>query len=173
MRMSWLKGACAATALAVAFSATAVHSNAPMRQVEVRLTDHKPGIADFKQLTVGLKGISIHSRGAPRKTGWLDLIDQVPPVDIVPLKDGKFEKLGTSRIPAGRYDAIRINFSMLNGELHSGSRPALSARDTTVAVGVDIRDAGATILLDLFAENQTDHAPNRYVIKVKEVLIGR
>lgn len=145
-----------------------------MRQIELRITDHKPGIADFKNLSVGLAAISIHTKGAARKEGWQELLKSSAPVDIVPLKDGKFEVLGSIEIPALRYDAVRIKFSQLHGELHSGLNPKLSARDTIVATRVDLRVKGdTTLLVDLFAENQSDHVPNKYVIKVKEVRVGR
>lgn len=174
MRAWWFKGLLASISLGI-LSATAVAAlSVPMRQVELRVTDHKLGIADFKSLSVRLAKISIHTKGATRKEGWLDLLNRSAPVDIVPLKDGKFEKLGMSVIPARRYDALRVKFAELNGELHSGSAPMLLSRDTTVATRLDLRKAGrATILVDLFAENQSDHAPNRYIIKVKAVRISR
>lgn len=150
-----------------------VSSNTPMRQVEIRVTDHQPGIADFKRLHVGFKLLAVHRKGASRKKGWIELIGPTEPVDIVPLKNGIFETLGTRMLPAGRYDALRIRFLPAEGELHRGKTPPLVMHDTVVATNLDLRTQdNVPILVDLYAENLTDHEPKTYAIKVKEVRVG-
>jgi len=148
-------------------------SNVPMRVVEIRVTDHKPGIDDFKWLNVGFRSLAVHRKGASRKTGWIDLIGATAPVDIVPLKDGRFEILGTRALPAGRYDALRVQFLPPEGELHKGKTPPLVVTDTIVAIDLDLRTkSDIPILVDLYAENLTDHKPESYAVKVKEVRVG-
>lgn len=150
-----------------------VSSNAPMRVVEIRLTDHRPGIDDFKWLNVGFKSLAVHRKGVSRKTGWIDLIGPTTPVDIVPLKDGRFKVLGTRDLPAGRYDALRVQFLPPEGELHVGKTPPLVVKDTIVAINLDLRtQSDVPILVDLYAENLTDHTPKTYSVKVKEVRVG-
>ncbi|MGI9381910.1 MAG: DUF4382 domain-containing protein [Methyloligellaceae bacterium] len=160
-------------AMGLAVAIGPMRAEIPLRQLEVRVTDHKPGIADFKRLTVSLSRVAIHPKGAPRTSGWIVLVENTAPVDIVPLKDGRWEKLGSKMIPTGRYDAIRIQFAETEGLLHGGKRPTLLTRDTTVAANIDLSAPGPqSIVIDLFAENQTDHAPLRYAVKVKEVRPG-
>jgi hypothetical protein len=56
--------------------------------VEVRVTDHRAGIGDFRAFWVELAAVSLHARGLPRRQGWVDVLQHAPLVDIVPLKDG-------------------------------------------------------------------------------------
>lgn len=164
---------CVAVLLALTL-ATPPQAGTPVSEVEIRITDHAPGIADFSELKVGLKSLSLHARGQPRNAGWHELVRELQPVDIVPLKNGRYEARGTARLPAGRYDAVRIRFASLQGALRSGEAPVLSARDTTVAANVELRASSRTpLVIDLYAENQTDHEPLRYVVKVKDVRVGQ
>lgn len=164
---------CAWVLIGAVGTANVALADAPLRAVEVRITDHAPGIADFKSLNVQLEGISIHRKRSARREGWVNLVGRSDAIDIVPLKDGRYVSIGTTMLPAGRYDALRIRFATLGGELHSGKPPDLSADDATVAIKVDLRENDHTpIVVDLYAESQTDHAPERYVVKVKDVRIG-
>lgn len=173
MRSVWPSIMSALAVASIAGFVSVASSATPMSEVELRITDHKPGIADFKRLAVGLKTLSLHKKGSPRTQGWVELASETPPVDIVPLKDGRYQVIGTVRVPASVYDALRIRFSEPTGELHSGGLPAMAAQDTTIAAAVTLRNAVRTsILIDLYAENQTDHTPKSYVVKVKDVRIG-
>lgn len=147
-----------------------VSADSTTRTIELRLTDHKPGIADFKELNVSLASISVHPAEAPRSEGWLELIAKTPLIDIVPLKDGRYTVLGTVEVPAKRFDAVRIIFSELTSELLSGDDVSVSWRDTTVAKDVDMHgNAHLSLVIDLYAENQTEHVSGGYVVKLKEI----
>jgi len=157
------------TMLAGALLATA-WAGAGSGQVEFRVTDHAPAIEQFRSLSVVLRRVEIHRADSARREGWLELVSGSPAIDIVPLKDGVTRSLGTHRVPAGRYDAVRVRFAELGGELESGARPPIEARDTVVAIELDVPvRQRVVLLLDLYAEDQTEHEPPRYVVKVREV----
>ena len=140
------------------------------RTIELRITDHKPGIADFKELNVSLASISIHPANAPRGDGWIELSGKTALIDIVPLKDGIYMTLGTVEIPAQRFDAVRIKFSELKSELLNGNDVSVTWRDTTIAHDIDMqKHMHLSLLVDLYAEDQTEHPSGSYVVKVREI----
>ncbi len=143
-----------------------------LKPLELRITDHQAGIEEFKRLGVSLESVEIHRKGSPRKQGWTTLIGNVPCVDIVPLKNGLYTSISTAQIPVAQYDAIRVRFQHLDGVLHSGQNPDLTAESTTVLVPIDMLSLiSPALVLDLYVESQTDHAPNKYVVKVKEIRV--
>lgn len=143
-------------------------------RIEVRVTDHKPGIDQFHLLEVELQSISLHTRGKGRREGWVELVSATPGIDIVPLKDGKFQSLGQRPAAAGAYDAVRIRFGKATGVLKKGGSPTLNGEDTVVATDVTVALKGsAPLIVDLYVEDQTEHDPPLYVVKVKEVRLGR
>ena len=143
-------------------------------QIEVRVTDHKPGIDQFRLLEVQLQSISLHTRGKGRREGWVELVSSVPAIDIVPLKDGRFQSLGLRPAATGTYDAVRIRFGAAAGVLKKGGSPTLNGEDTVVATDVTVALKGSTpLVVDLYVEDQTEHDPPLYVVKVKEIRLGR
>lgn len=144
------------------------------RSIELRVTDHQAGIEDFRSLGVRLKSIGIHTKGAPRRQGWLDLRSEYSSIDIVPLKNGRYVTAGSFNVPVGIYDAVKVQFESVDGELISNITPKLSADDTTVAVNIDLLSgAQAAVVLDLYVESLTDHEPDLYVVKVKEIRVEK
>lgn len=142
-------------------------------QIEVRVTDHKPGIDQFRLLEVELRSISLHTKGKGRREGWVELVSSVPAIDIVPLKDGRFKSLGPRPAAAGTYDAVRIRFAATIGVLKRGGRPTLEGEDTVVAIDVVVAPTGSDpLVIDLYVEDQTEHDPPLYVVKVKEIRLG-
>ena len=142
-------------------------------QIEVRVTDHKPGIDQFRLLEVELRSISLHTKGKGRREGWVELASSVPAIDIVPLKDGRFKSLGLRPAAAGTYDAVRIRFAATTGVLKRGGRPTLEGEDTVVATNVVVAPTGSNpLVIDLYVEDQTEHDPPLYVVKVKEIRLG-
>ena len=141
--------------------------------LEVRLTDHRPGIADFRWLEVAVGRLAIHRTGGGRREGWVEVVAGVPAIDIVPLKDGVWRPLGEASVPAGEYDAVRVQFDHARGELLSGSITPVLTEDTVVRLNLSVpEESTRPVVLDLFAEDQTDHEPQRYVVKVKEVRLA-
>jgi len=161
---------------AVVAAGPAVAGDAPsaVGVLEVRVTDHRPAMEQFQWLKVKLGRLALHRKGAARRKGWVDLVPGSPAIDIVPLKDGVYRSLGERQVPIGRYDAVRVNFAAATGALKTGASPTLRPQDTVVAVSLNVsRQANAALVLDLFAEDQTEHRPPRYAVKVKEVRLGR
>lgn len=144
-----------------------------MGQLEVRVTDHKPGIDQFSTLDVTLASVALHEKRQGRREGWIDVVDQTEPIDIVPLKDGRFQSLGLKDAPTGAYDAVSIKFASVEGQLKAGSQPTIWLADAIVSIDLTITErANTPLVLDLYAEDQTEHEIPRYEVKVKEVRLG-
>jgi hypothetical protein len=145
----------------------------PGADVEVRVTDHRAGIGDFRTLQVQLTEVSLHRRGEPRDKGWVELVRSAPAVDIVPLKDGRSAIVAVTRVETGRYDAVRVRFGEVRGELRRGGFGRMAPMESTVAVDLAVESAGRRFLLiDLYVEDQSDHQPGLYAVKVQDVRIG-
>jgi|GEM_PF-6987913 len=153
--------------------ATAI-AGAPMGQLEVRVTDHKPGIDQFSALDVTLEAIALHERGKGRRDGWIDIVGETTAIDIVPLKDGRFESLGVKDVPIGEYDAVAVRFAAVHGKLKAEGNPTIWLDDAIVRIDVAVTEqANTPLVLDLYAEDQTEHDPPRFEVKVKEVRLGQ
>lgn len=145
-----------------------------MGKLEVRVTDHKPAIEQFQRLDVTLEAVALHEKGKGRSDGWVKITTTSPPIDIVPLKDGAYQSLGVSSVLLGDYDAVSISFAKLESELKTGEEPVVWPDDTIVRIDVAITEQeNLPLVLDLYAEDQTEHDPPRYMVKVKEVRLGR
>jgi hypothetical protein len=139
-------------------------------RVEVRVTDHRAGIGDFTALHVELAEVTLHSRGQPRAQGWVMAVGRTPAVDLVPLKDGRWARLGEAVVPAGRYDAVRVRFGPVRGALRNGLVPEVRPIGSTVALDLAvIPERVAAVLVDLYVEDVSDHEPGHYLVKVKAV----
>lgn len=45
--------------------------------------------------------------------------------------------------------------------------------ETTIAIDLEVRpDSGRAVLIDLYVEDQTDHQPGLYAVKVHDVTVG-
>lgn len=152
---------------------TAAWASGPMGDLEVRVTDHKPGIDQFSALDVTLKAVALHEKGQGRREGWRDIAGPSPAIDIVPLKDGVYESLGSVRVPTGAYDAVAVRFDKVDGELKADHEPTIWLEDAIVRIDLAITEQeNLPLVVDLYAEDQTEHDPPRYVVKVKEVRLG-
>lgn len=142
-------------------------------RVTVRVTDHRAGIGDFTTLEVQFAEISLHRGRASRWTGWVELLRDCPAVDIVPLKEGRWARVGANEVPGGRYDAMRVRFGAIQGRLRRGGPPTMAPIETTIAIDLEVRpDSGRAVLIDLYVEDQTDHQPGLYAVKVHDVTVG-
>lgn len=142
--------------------------------LEIRVTDHKPAIDQFRSLDVTLESVALHQQGKGRRQGWVEIASQSRPIDIVPLKDGLFQSLAQQAVPEGRYDAVRVRFTKAAGLLKTGEEPVMSAPQAIVAMTIVIKGrANPPLVLDLYAEDQTEHDPPLYVVKIKEVRRGK
>lgn len=158
---------------ALAVIAGTALARSPMGELEVRVTDHKPGIDQFSSLDVTLEAVALHERGKGRRDGWIDIIGKTEAIDIVPLKDGRFVSLGMQDVFTGDYDAVAIRFAAVEGQLKTEGEPTVWLDDTIVSIDVSVTDQENTpLVVDLYAEDQTEHDPPRYVVKVKEVRLA-
>ena len=141
-------------------------------RVEVRVTDHRAAIGDFRALQVELASLSLHPRGMPRRQGWISLLQHTSPVDLVPLKDGRWKTLGESSVEARRYDAVRVQFGSIEGILRSATRVEVVPVASTVVVDLVVEsDRPRVILLDLYVEDQSDHKPGLYAVKIRNIQV--
>lgn len=144
----------------------------PSGQVEIRVTDHRAGIDDFRTLRVQLAEVSLHRRGEPRGKGWVELFRSAPAVDIVPLKDGRSAIVAVARLETGRYDAVRVRFGEVRGELRRGGFGQMAPIESTVAVDLAVESASRRfVLIDLYVEDQSDHRPGLYALKIQKVQV--
>lgn len=161
-----------ALVLAVASQPAAASEEAG--RVEVRITDHRAGIGDFRELRVQLAKVWLHRRGQPRGTGWVELIQSATAVDITPLKDGRWATIGEGHVEAVSYDAVRVRFGGIQGELRRGGLAKVIPIGSTVAVDLTLEAGSRQILLiDLYVEDQTDHQPGLYTVKIRDVQVGK
>ncbi len=144
-------------------------------RVEIRVTDHRAGIEDFRAFTISIAEVALHQSGQPRRQGWMAVLRGSSCIDLVPLKNGKWAAAGFGRVPAGRYDAIRV-MPELREARHRYERPvAVKPAGATLVFddAIEIkRGALLPVLLDFYVEDQTDHAPPRYVLKLRHVGVG-
>ena len=138
--------------------------------VEIRVTDHRAGIGDFAAFWVQLAQVSLHPRGRPRRQSWVTIMQQTAAVDIVPLKDGRWSMLGQMSVPATRYDAVKVRFGDVRGELRQEGLVEVEPQDSTVRVDVTVEpETVRIILIDLYVEDLSDHRPGLYAVKVREI----
>lgn len=140
--------------------------------VEVHVTDHRAGIGDFKALLVELAEVSLHPAARPRGKGWVEVVRRARAVDIVPLKDGLSVSVGSAIVSAARYDAVRVRFGNAQGALRSAGLAEVVSEGSAVAVNLVVeRGTTRVVLIDLYVEDQTDHRPGQYALKVRDVRI--
>lgn len=158
----------------LALAACSTQGERQTGRVAVHVTDHRAGIGDFTTLHVQFAEISLHRRGSLRWTGWVELLRNSPAVDIVPLKDGRWATVGEARVEADRYDAVRAQFGDIQGTLRHGKRLNVSPIGSTIAVDLDVQpDSRRAVLIDLYVEDQTEHQPGLYAVKIQEITIGK
>ena len=159
-----------AASVLLALAACSAQGEQQTGTVAVRVTDHRAGIDDFTTLHVTFMEISLHRQGSLRWTGWVEVLRNSPAVDIVPLKEGRWAAVGEARVETGRYDAMRVQFGNAQGALRLGGAVTMVPIGTTVAVGLDVEPGGRqAVLIDLYVEDQTDHQPGLYAVKIQEI----
>lgn len=141
--------------------------------VEVRMTDHRAGISDFAAFWVELADVSLHRRGEPRGEGWVEVLRHGPAIDIVPLAGGRWATVGEALVEAGPYDAVRVRFGQIRGRLRAGRPSEVVAISAAVALGFAVTPGSRGVLLiDLYVEDQSDHEPGRYAVKVQGIRVS-
>ncbi len=142
-------------------------------RVEVRVTDHRDGIADFSEFWVAVAEVALHRAGHSRHEGWVVVLSDASAVDIRPLKDGRWATIGDGLVPAGRYDAMRLVVAAVRGTLLSGGDAPLSSLRTSLAMEIALEPrTDIPILVDLSVDDRTDHDPAAYVPKLRRIVVG-
>ncbi len=141
-------------------------------RVEVRITDHRAGIEDFTTLEVGLATVSLHPQGSPRGQGWVEVLRHAPPIDIVPLKDGRWATVGAGSVPAARYDAVKVQFGTIRGVLWLGKLAKVVPRGSTVVTVLAVEPGTTSVIfIDLYVEDQREHHAAQYAVKIKAIWV--
>lgn len=168
-RRSFLRAGAALAVLPV----TVLAGARDMGEVALRVTDHRAGIDDFHSVHVSLAEISLHPAGRGRTEGWVRILEGAAPIDIVPLKDGRWTAAGVVPVAAQRYDAIRVAAQVSSARRKAGAQVPIAPAYATVALplAVDARSA-VPVLLDFYLENQTEHDPPRYELKLRRVTVA-
>ena len=141
--------------------------------VEVWISDYRAGIGDFQALGVEIAEVSLHRRGQQRGTGWVQLFRTNPVVDIVSLKDGRMAMVAGGLVETVSYDAVRVRFGAIEGELRRGGLATVIPMGSTIAVDLAVESGKTRVLLiDLYVEDRSEHQPAQYAIKVQGVRVG-
>lgn len=144
-------------------------------RLDVRVTDHRAGIEDFREVSIQVSVLALHRAGRARREGWITVLRGSRPVDIVPLKDGKWQSVGIVRVPTGRYDAVRVVPAVREARRKDGAPASVGTSAGTVMFHDELEIKRGTVLpllLDFYVEDQTDHAPPRHALKLRHVGIG-
>lgn len=139
--------------------------------IEILISDHRDAIGDFSSFEVELSSIELHRAGEPIETGWLELQPLRPLVDLTEVIGEDSVLVIQQTIPAGSYDAIRINVSDIHGTLLSGEEVALGSFSEAARQEVALLDGQtATLLVDLKVQSRDDHPGQGYMLILGNVI---
>jgi hypothetical protein len=139
-----LFGALALLALAAVLGCSKSPNGAGMGRVNLHLTD-APG--DFQQVNVVITAVSINRDGS----GWETVQDESQTFDLLTLQNGVTTTLGSSDVPAGHYDQVRLLVGegsnvMVDDVTHALEVPSGQQSGIKVIGGFDVPEGG---VLDL------------------------
>ena len=133
--------------------------------IEILISDHRDAIDDFSSFEVELRSIELHRAGEPIETGWLELQPLQPLIDLTEVIGQDSVLAIQQAIPAGSYDAIRINASDVRGTLLDGEEVALGSFSEAARQEVALADEEtATLLVDLKVQSRDDHPGQGYIL---------
>ncbi|MFQ5943023.1 MAG: DUF4382 domain-containing protein [Anaerolineales bacterium] len=134
--------------------------------VQVQFSDHRDAIGDFSRLEAKIKGVSLHSTQA---RDWVDLKVQDPVIDLTQLEGDNFKQVLEQRVPADRYDAIRVDLTDVRGSLVSGEEVALDDFSSAARLEFELEvGKTATLMVDLKVQSEHDHSGGGYVLILRE-----
>ena len=138
--------------------------------IEILISDHRDAIDDFSSFEVELRSIEVHRAGEPVETGWLELQPLRPSIDLTEVIGEDSVLVIRQTIPAGSYDAIRINASDLRGKLLDGEQVALGSFSESARQEIALTDGQtATLLVDLKVQSRDDHPGQGYMLVLGNV----
>ena len=145
-------------------------SNSHQGTIEILISDHRDAIDDFSSFEVELRSIELHRAGEPIETGWLELQPLRPLVDLTEVIGEDSVLAIRQTIPAGSYDAIRINASDVRGILLDGEEVALGSFSEAARQEVTLADGQtATLLVELKVQSRNDHPGQGYMLVLGNV----
>ena len=139
--------------------------------IEILISDHRDAIDDFSSFDVELSSIELHRAGEPIETGWLELQPLQPIVDLTKVIGENSVVAIRQTIPAGSYDAIRINASEVVGTLLDGEEVALESFSEVARQEFGLANGQtATLLVDLKVQSRHDHPGHGYMLVLGNVV---
>lgn len=142
--------------------------------LEVRVTDHREAIGDFKTLKVQISAVGIHEKGQPRRKGWKLFEGLKKEVDLTQYVDGSSAQILKTSIPAGSYNAARLQIDQVIGVLKKDeTERKVPFSDSSVAVNFGVQE-GQTVVLtfDLGVLDMSDHPGETYKVLIQKILSG-
>jgi hypothetical protein len=136
----------------------------PVGTVVVLVTDHRDAIDDFETAVVTIESIELHRRGAARDVGWTTVEGVAGAVDLTEYTASVYT-LGQGSVPAGRYDAVRLQTGPIRGTLAVAAGAAVDVPFAPEAIALDLRVAAAAtteLLIDITVNDVRDHPGEGY-----------
>lgn len=154
-----------------ALSSDAGCSSSPRQgTIEVSVSDHRDAIDDFSSFEVELSSIDIHRVDEPMETGWLELQPLQRLVDLTEVIGEESVLVLRQSIPAGTYDAIRVNADEVRGVLLDGEPIALGSFSEAARQQLGVANGQtATLLVDLKVQSRHDHPGEGYVLLLGDI----
>ncbi|MFQ5692337.1 MAG: DUF4382 domain-containing protein [Nitrospinota bacterium] len=139
--------------------------------LEVRVTDHREAIGDFRLLVIRIPEIRLHPAGRPRREGWLSLRTTDPEVDLVQVAGGEAKTVYRGGVPAGRFNGLGLSVVVAKAELKAGGGAQIRARkNEAVAIRAAVRPGERTLItVDLVVVDFGDHPGRGYEVHVRKV----
>lgn len=142
---------------------TGCSSSSHQGTIEVLVSDHPDAVGDFSPFEVELASVDLHPAGEPFKTGWLQLQPLHEVVDLTEVVGADSVLVIRQSIPAGKYDAIRINAGEARGTLLDGGEIDLGNFSQVGRIKLSLANGQTvTLLVDLKLQTRLDHSGQGY-----------
>jgi hypothetical protein len=140
--------------------------------IEVYITDHREAIDDFDRLDITIDRIGVHPVGISRAEGWIDFEPDTAVVDLTQVLDGTTAVVLASSLPAGDYDAVRLQIASGEGDLQIGESIIVPGFEQAVRVPFMVRpNTSVEIVIDIVVESEEDHPGGGYEINILSAVI--
>jgi hypothetical protein len=133
----------------------------------VAISDHEEAIDRFESLPLSLESLEVHVAGGQ----WLPLELSERRVDLTHVLGGKSQQVASQSVPAGRFDALRLDGQAADSVLKEGGSASLTLSQKEAATSFAVEANGTTsIVVDLVVLDVSEHAgPGAYQIDIRQV----